>query len=82
MCEDLSHLAAAVQVCVARLQHYLGRSPLSCNSLAKDLSTNAHCLFTTAEEAAMHLENGDFEESEPGPYRIYASTQSISVNWP
>ena len=54
-------------------------SPLSCNSLAKHLSTNEHCLFTTAEEAAMHFENGAFKNSEPGPYRTYAV---YSVKWP
>jgi hypothetical protein len=33
-------------------------SPSSCNDLAKDLPTNAHCLFATREEARMRLESG------------------------
>jgi hypothetical protein len=53
-------------------------SPLSCNGLAKDLPTNAHCLFATREEARMRLESGAFDGSEPGPYRIYAV---FSVDW-
>ncbi len=47
-------------------------SPLSCNSCAESLSTNSHCLFSTFEEAVYAIENGAFENSEPGPYRIIA----------
>ncbi len=54
-------------------------SPLSCNSLAQNIPTNAHCLFATSEEASMRLESGAFQNSEPGPYRIYAI---FSVDWP
>jgi hypothetical protein len=54
-------------------------SPLSCNCLAMELPTNSHCLFATSEEAAMFLESGAFDNSEPGPYRIYAV---FSVDWP
>jgi hypothetical protein len=54
-------------------------SPLSCNSLAGKLSTNAHCLFPSLEEAKTLLEDGAFENSEPGPWRIF-SVQS--VEWP
>jgi len=45
-------------------------SPLSCNSLAADISTNAHCLFPTFEGAVRALEEGRFKNTEPGPYRI------------
>ena len=45
-------------------------SPLSCNSLAKNIDTNSHCLFSTFEAAVRALEKGHFHDGEPGPYRI------------
>ena len=45
-------------------------SPLSCNGVAADVSTNSHCLFTTFEAALRALEEGRFRNTEPGPYRI------------
>ncbi|HVP41958.1 MAG TPA: hypothetical protein VMS96_00920 [Terriglobales bacterium] len=53
-------------------------SGLSCNSLARDLHTNTHCLFDCFDDAKMHVGNGAFNESEPGPYRIFAV---YSVDW-
>lgn len=53
-------------------------SPLSCSSLAAQLPSNSHCLLASFEEAKLQLEKGAFEESEPGPYRIFAV---FSVNW-
>jgi hypothetical protein len=47
-------------------------SPLSCNSLATEIPVNKHCLFTTFEETKEAIELGLFENSEPGPYRIFA----------
>jgi hypothetical protein len=47
-------------------------SPLSCNALAGSISTNAHCLLPSLDAAVRALENGSFENSEPGPYRIIA----------
>ena len=47
-------------------------SPLSCNSLAEVLSTNAHCLFDSFEETQTDLANGAFKDSEPGPYRVFS----------
>ena len=47
-------------------------SPLSCNYVAQEIEVNEHCLLNTFEEAKQHLENGDFINSEPGPYRIFA----------
>lgn len=47
-------------------------SPLSCNALAEELSVNAHCLFETFEEAKDALEAGKFNNSEPGPFRIFS----------
>jgi hypothetical protein len=53
-------------------------SPLSCNSLAKELPTNAHCLFASFDEAETNVSNGAFNESEPGPCRIFSV---YSVDW-
>jgi hypothetical protein len=47
-------------------------SPLSCNALAEEIVTNRHCLLHTLEEAVQLVENGRFNNSEPGPYRIIA----------
>ena len=47
-------------------------SPLSCNALAFEIETNEHCLLPTFEKAKTLLEEGKFENSEPGPYRIFA----------
>lgn len=54
-------------------------SPLSCNSLASEIETNEHCLLPSFEKAKELLEEGKFENSEPGPYRIFAV---YSVQWP
>jgi len=59
-------------VATASLDNTPECSPLSCNSLAKKIPVNRHCLLATFEEAKQLLENGAFEESEPGPYRIFA----------
>ncbi|MDB6061759.1 MAG: hypothetical protein JWM78_1862 [Verrucomicrobiaceae bacterium] len=47
-------------------------SPLSCNSLACEVKTNAHCLLSSFEEAKKLLESGSFNDTEPGPFRIFA----------
>jgi hypothetical protein len=47
-------------------------SPLSCNSLAAELSTNEHCLFATLDAALRALDDGRFDRSEPGPFRVIA----------
>ena len=44
-------------------------SPLSCNSLASEVETNSRCLLPSFEQAQELLENGAFNDSEPGPYR-------------
>jgi hypothetical protein len=54
-------------------------SPLSCNSLAETLHTNAHCLLASFEEAKTNINNGAFSKCEPGPYRIFSV---YSVDWP
>ena len=47
-------------------------SPLSCNAMAKELRTNAHCLFDSFDDACANITNGAFKDAEPGPYRIFA----------
>ena len=47
-------------------------SPLSCNGLGDVLPVNARCLFETFEEAKSALEAGKFNNSEPGPFRIFS----------
>jgi hypothetical protein len=54
-------------------------SPLSCNYMANELATNAHCLIASFEEAEKQITNGLFNNSEPGPYRVFAV---YSVDWP
>jgi hypothetical protein len=54
-------------------------SPLSCNSLASEVETNSRCLLESFEQARKLLEDGTFNDSEPGPYRIFAV---YSVEWP
>jgi len=53
-------------------------SPLSCNSLAAEIETNSRCLLESFEHARKLLEDGMFNNSEPGPYRIFAV---YSVAW-
>lgn len=47
-------------------------SPLSCNSLANEIQTNAHCLLPDFDTTKRLVETGRFNNSEAGPYRIYA----------
>ncbi len=54
-------------------------SPLSCNGMAKERHTNAHCLFDSFEEAEANVARGAFNNSEPSPYRIFSV---YSVVWP
>jgi hypothetical protein len=53
-------------------------SPLSCNYLARELRTNCHCLFPSFEDAETTVTKGTFNDSEPGPYRIFSV---YSVSW-
>jgi hypothetical protein len=54
-------------------------SPLSCNSLAAEMDTNRHCLLPSFELAQQLLDEGKFNNTEPGPHRIFAV---YSVRWP
>jgi hypothetical protein len=53
-------------------------SPLSCNSMAEKLHTNAHCLLDSFVEAETNINDGAFKNAEPGPYRIFGV---YSVEW-
>lgn len=53
-------------------------SPLSCNSIAEQVTTNRHCLFGTFKEAEDSVLEGVFNNCEPGPYRIFSV---YSVDW-
>jgi hypothetical protein len=53
-------------------------SPLSCNSMAEQVHTNAHCLFDSVVEAERNLNDGVFKDAERGPYRIFSV---YSVDW-
>ncbi len=56
-------------------------SPLSCNNLAGSIRTNEHCLIESLDQAIEELEAGSFENSEPGPYRIFA-VYTLPFSWP
>ena len=56
-----------------------GCSPLSCNSLASEMTTNEHCLLPSFQKAKELLEQDRFAHSEPGPYRIFAVYSAV---WP
>jgi hypothetical protein len=45
-------------------------SPLSCNGLAEIIPVNKHCLLSSLDEALQLLQNGSFQNSEPGPFRV------------
>jgi hypothetical protein len=47
-------------------------SGLSCSSLAEELRTNSHALFDSFDETYANVDKGAFNESEPGPYRIFS----------
>lgn len=47
-------------------------SPLSCNNLAKEIAVNEHCLLADFDAAKTFIETGKFDNSEPGPHRIFA----------
>ena len=51
---------------------------LACTSLAKELGTNSHALFDSFEQAWKSVDDGLFNDCEPGPYRIFAV---YSVVW-
>jgi hypothetical protein len=47
-------------------------SPLSCNNLSESIEVNRHCLLASLSEAKQLLESGAFNDSEPGPFRVFA----------
>lgn len=53
-------------------------SGLACTNLADELGTNNHRLFASFDDAKAKVSNGSFNESEPGPYRIFGV---YSMDW-
>lgn len=51
---------------------------LACTSLANELGANSHALFDSFEQAWKIVDDGFFNDCEPGPYRIFAV---YSVAW-
>jgi hypothetical protein len=47
-------------------------SPLSCNYYATTIPVNKHCLLSSFDNAYQLLEDGQFQGSEAGPFRIMA----------
>jgi hypothetical protein len=47
-------------------------SPLTCNGIAKNIKVNEHCLMLTLEDVVQSLTDGKFDNSEPGPFRVFA----------
>ena len=47
-------------------------SPLSCNGLAADIAVNEHCLLDSLETVIRLIEAGRFDNSEPGPFRVFS----------
>lgn len=45
-------------------------SPLSCNSMAEEISANEYCLFATLEEAIAAAARFAAEQPEPGDYYV------------
>lgn len=51
---------------------FLEHSPLSCNSIAKELHVNEHCLFASLDEAVAAIDAGAFGNGcEDGVYTIF-----------
>ncbi|WP_419904681.1 hypothetical protein [Kiloniella sp.] len=45
---------------------------LSCNLMAEEIEVNNHCLLGSLDEAKNYLNQGLFDNCEPGPSRIFA----------
>jgi hypothetical protein len=56
-------------------------SPLcpECGAVATLVETNEHCLLPSLESARNSLNEGKFDNTEPGPFQIFAV---YSVDWP
>jgi len=55
-------------------------SPLSCNHLAETIPVSEHCLLASLEKSVELIESGAFNNSEPGPYRIFAVYSCAGVS--
>ena len=58
---------------VVVFEDYLSHSPLSCNSVAKHLPVNKHCLFNELAEAVAAIDAGAFGGGcEEGVYTVFS----------
>ena len=58
---------------VVVFEDYLSHSPLSCNSVAKDLPVNEHCLLDGLEDAIAAIDAGAFGGGcEEGVYTVFS----------
>ena len=66
---------------VVVFEDYLSHSPLTCNSVAKDLTVNEHCLLDSLEEALAAIDSGAFGGGcEEGIYTIFSVYRVGSPN--
>ena len=66
----LDETLAGFDVVTFSMQNSPECSPLSCNGVAANVNVNKHCLIDSLDYAIDSLENGVFDDAEPGPYRI------------
>ena len=58
---------------VVVFEDYLSHSPLSCNSIAKDLPVNEHCLLDSLKETVAAIDGGAFGGGcEEGVYTVFS----------
>lgn len=63
---------------VVVFEDYLSHSPLSCNSIAKNLLINEHCLFGSLEEAVAAIDEGAFGGGcEDGAYTVFSVNRVV-----
>ena len=53
-------------------------SPLSCNGMAAELPANAHCLFSTLDDASAAATRFSIEQPEPGDYYVVEVLEGLS----
>jgi hypothetical protein len=67
------HHATLLGYDVVVFEDYLGHSPLSCNSVAKELPVNEHCLLNSLQEAVAAIDAGAFGGGcEEGAYTVFS----------
>jgi hypothetical protein len=56
-------------------------SPLSCNSMATEMSTNEHCLFESLDAAVAGAIRFSIEQPEPGDYYVIEVLEKNQAAW-